>query len=225
MGFHHEENMGFAKRSPRELQRIKRKEGTRSLRPIFYISCEGEKTEPSYFREVQKILRNIHIKPVDIKTSRSTKGSAPEHILNNMKKQLLSNKLYDKDEAWLVLDKDKWSEASLDKLKEWEDDSVQYGVAMSIPQFEAWLLQHFEAVVGKISKEECIKKLSCYLPNYNKGIPPNKICNEQVKHAIVREVSRYKNLSRGSEPPRFKSVGELLSRIMGKSGHSVRIVS
>lgn len=39
-----------------------RKQGERTYKPIFYLSCEGEKTEIEYFGIVNRILDKILIK-------------------------------------------------------------------------------------------------------------------------------------------------------------------
>ena len=59
---------------------------------------------------------------------------------------LKSKKLRKGDEAWIVVDKDNWSDHDLAQLFKWALQSDSYGFALSNPKFEFWLLLHFEDV-------------------------------------------------------------------------------
>ena len=76
----------------------------------------------------------------------SNKNSAPHSVLTRMKKYLESNvnKLSKNDQAWLVIDKDCWSDEQLDKLLQWTKEKKNHHLAVSNPNFEYWLLLHFE---------------------------------------------------------------------------------
>nr|VFJ70099.1 MAG: RloB-like protein [Candidatus Kentron sp. FW] len=57
---------------------------------------------------------------------------------------------------------------------------------MSNPQFEYWLLLHFEDGTGITNSRQCIDRLKRYLPGYDKGIDARKITREGIDGAIER---------------------------------------
>lgn len=71
---------------------------------LFYIACEGEKTEFQYFNF--SFLRNsriqLHVIPAH------DGRSAPTHVLENLKVYLKSKTVSSSDRLWLVIDKDRW---------------------------------------------------------------------------------------------------------------------
>lgn len=64
-----------------------------------------------------------------------------------MSDHLESEGLKSSDEAWLVVDKDQWTEEQLRQLHQWSLQQANYGFALSNPKFEYWLLLHFERTV------------------------------------------------------------------------------
>lgn len=96
-------------------RKFQRKLGNRRYKKIFVIATEGAKTEPHYFSLFQRrgdIFVNIKCLPGDTRSS-------PEKVMARMKKYLIENDLRQEDEAWLVVDKDRWTEEQLQKLYLW----------------------------------------------------------------------------------------------------------
>lgn len=94
------------------------------------------------------------------------------------------------DEAWLVVDKDQWTEEQLSLLYQWALRAANYGFALSNPKFEFWLLLHFEDGNGVSSSNICTQKLERYLPGYDKGIDSRKISDTMVVAAVKRARQR-----------------------------------
>ena len=67
-----------------------------------------------------------------------------------MTDHLESEGLKPSDEAWLVVDKDQWTDEQLTQLHQWSLQQENYGFALSNPKFEYWLLLHFEDGTGII---------------------------------------------------------------------------
>lgn len=65
-----------------------------------------------------KCLKNLH-------------GSSPIQILKVMKDYLKKRKLRKGDEAWIVVDRDKWKENDLDALVEWKKEKGNFHLALS----------------------------------------------------------------------------------------------
>jgi len=118
------------------------------------------------------------------------KGSAPGKVLKQMEEFLKENPLLAKDEAWIVVDKDRWSDAQLGTLYTWSKTNNQYGLAVSNPKFEFWLLLHFEDASEIQSSQSCSDKLFHHLPDYDKIIQPNKLkhhVNEAIRRAEIKD--------------------------------------
>ncbi|KPA08800.1 abortive phage resistance protein [Candidatus Magnetomorum sp. HK-1] len=138
-------------------RQFKRPLGQKSYRKLFVIAVEGAKTEPQYFtifNNQQSIIR-IHC----------LKGahSSPPYVLKRMLNYLRREDLRKKDEAWLVVDKDQWTDDQLIKLLEWSQKADNYGFALSNPKFEYWLLLHFEDATGIKNSRDCVERLKKYL--------------------------------------------------------------
>jgi hypothetical protein len=76
-----------------------------------------------------------------------------------MAEYLRQESLKKSDEAWLVVDKDQWSNEQLEQLLRWAQGSDNYGFALSNPKFEYWLLLHFEDGEGISSSRACLERL------------------------------------------------------------------
>jgi len=59
-------------------------------------------------------------------------------------------------EAWLVIDKDDNNDEKLRKVYEWSQSKDNYGLALSNPKFEYWLLLHFEEGKGVQNSPEFV---------------------------------------------------------------------
>lgn len=103
-----------------------------------------------------------------------------------MQGYLRKESLQKTDEAWIVVDKDAWTEDQLRELLLWAKKSENYGCALSNPNFEYWLLLHFEEGTGIKTRQECLTRLKRHLPNYKKDIDRKKITQELITKAIAR---------------------------------------
>lgn len=166
-------------------RRYQRPVGKRRYRKLFVIAVEGIKTEPQYF-SIFNDDKNI----ISIKCLKNKKGSSPPQVLDRMQKHLKSEGLKDSDEAWLVVDKDEWSNGQLLLLHNWSNDADNYGFALSNPKFEYWLLLHFEDGTGIANTRDCVDRLKRNLPNYDKGIDHSKFTMERILTAIDRARQR-----------------------------------
>jgi hypothetical protein len=155
--------------------------GERRYRKLFIIAVEGTVTEPQYFQLFQRRDSVIHVACLSSKN-----GSSPHHVLAELKKYIHNEHFTEIDEAWLVVDKDMWTDAQLQELLFWSNTSENYGFALSNPKFEIWLLLHHEDSRGAISSQECSERLKRYIPNYNKGIDIRKITDDMILRAIER---------------------------------------
>ena len=71
-------------------------------------------------------------------------------------------------------------------MLKWARKKENYGVALSNPNFEYWLLLHCQDVSGDISVVKCSRDLKSYWPEYKKKVPQSRITLSNVEEAIER---------------------------------------
>lgn len=197
---------------PPKRRKFQRQLGERRYRRLFIISVEGLTTEPQYFAIFNDLDLVIHVDCLKGKNE-----SSPFHVLKRMKDYLKKNKLSNSDEAWLVVDKDQWTDEQLTKLHAWSKGDDNYGFALSNPKFEYWLLLHFEDGEGITSSRECTEQLNRYLNDYHKGIDARKITRDMIDDAIRRGKDR--DMPPCSDWPRSTgtTVYRLVERLLEKA--------
>ena len=159
--------------------------GERRYRKLFIVATEGVKTEPQYFAVLNNCYSFIHVDC--LKSSNS-----PPEVLKSMKDHLKKEPLKKSDEAWLVVDKDQWTDEQLAQLHTWSQDADNYCFALSNPKFEYWLLLHFEDGTNIGSSRECSARLQKHLPGYDKSLDIRKITPDMIGEAIRRAKVRDK---------------------------------
>ena len=158
----------------------------REKRKAFVIAYEGHNSEPQYFAELVKLKENLVIKPVPRKKTRSSANQ----VLNSMIAYLIANPLSEKDEAWIVIDRDDWPDDQINSVTNWANGVDEYHLALSNPNFECWLLYHFQDVRESTNIDKALKT---HLPNYTKrNIGVNKFNQENIVDAIHRAKKRDK---------------------------------
>lgn len=161
-------------------KRFQRPIGERRYRKLFLVATEGKKTEPQYFAHLdRRLLPVVKIQPLKGKSD-----GAPNRVLARMKKTLKNENFRKGDEAWLVVDKDTWTDDQLQELHQWSRHDDNYGFALSNPKFEYWLLLHFEDGTGIANARQCDERLERYLPHYDKGVDADLTTLEKVEKAI-----------------------------------------
>lgn len=170
---------------PSKRRRLKRPLGQRRYRKMFIIATEGDKTEPQYFA-----IFNNQNSVIRTRCLKADRDSSPPQVLKRMEKHIRDEGLKNEDEAWLVVDRDQWTDEQLKQLHEWSQGSVNYGFALSNPKFEYWLLLHFEDGAGIGSPRECSDRLKRHMPDYDKGIDCRKISPTMIENAIHRAKER-----------------------------------
>src|SRR5258708_7347426 len=124
----------------RKRRTFQRTLGERRYKKLFIVSAEGSKTEPQYFAIFNEPQSIVLVKCL----RRKLTNSSPLQVLKKMEVYLRKESLRKTDEAWIVVDKDDWAEDQLQELQQWAKKNINYGFALSNPNFEYWLLLHFE---------------------------------------------------------------------------------
>ena len=140
------------KRGP--LVNSERKQGTRAQIVRFLIVCEGEKTEPNYFRAFIDNRRS-EVKEVNVKGC----GCSTCQLINEAKKireKLEHERPVSFDRVWLVFDKDEFKD-----FNKAIEDAKKEGMncAWSNQAFELWYVLHFQYLVTGVDRKQYIEMI------------------------------------------------------------------
>ena len=126
-----------------------RKVDTREVRQRFLIVCEGEKTEPNYFRSfcVPKNVAEIDVQGL---------GENPSKLVQSAKEL---KKQEDYDQVWCVFDRDSWTVEDFNNAIK-NANAQGFKVAYSNEAFELWYVLHFEFLNTGIPRRDYLRKLT-----------------------------------------------------------------
>ncbi len=129
-----------------------RKVNTREVRQRFLIVCEGEKTEPNYFRSfrVPKDVAEIDVQGL---------GENPSKLVQSAKEL---KKQEDYDQIWCVFDRDSWTIEDFNNAIK-NANAEGFKVAYSNEAFELWYVLHFEFLNTGIPRSDYLRKLTSLL--------------------------------------------------------------
>ncbi|MBI2423524.1 MAG: RloB domain-containing protein [Candidatus Hydrogenedentes bacterium] len=160
---------------------VRRRRGARRYLRRVILAVEGSRTEPAYFG----LLDSLSV-TVKIRCLKSHDKSAPLHVLKRLKSWIQNEDLALSDAAWLVVDRDTWSEFDLEQLHAWSCGDDRFGLALSNPCFEYWLLLHFEDGTAIKNPMECRRRLRIHIPDYSKHLEVKYFDRIRVAEAIRR---------------------------------------
>ncbi|MBZ8183224.1 RloB family protein [Oscillatoria salina] len=176
----------MAKRKKHSRGYSPRKVNNREVKQRFLIVCEGEKTEPNYFRSFRVPKKVINVKGL---------GKNPSKLVNRAK-ELQEQEDYDR--VWCVFDRDSWTVEDFNNaIANAKNECIE--VAYSNEAFELWYVLHFEFLNTGIPRKDYIKKLNSLLKQtYHKN--SETIYDELFdKQAIA--IKNATNLLKQYEPP------------------------
>ena len=160
----------------------RRATNSKSLKKTFLICTEGTKTEPEYFEMLNSIFRDANIKCPRSKPSQNN----PRAVLRQMEREIEKLEFLNTDQAWIVTDKNEWSEEQLNEPYQWSTECENFGFAVSNPNFEYWLLLHFDDGSDINEVKDVNEKLKSYIPTYNKSIDSSIFLKSNVENAVRR---------------------------------------
>jgi hypothetical protein len=134
---------------------LERKEPLLYEKPTILIVCEGENTEPSYFKQFR--LSSATIKPV---------GEGYNTVsLVNRAIQIASKEKF--EQVWCVFDKDDFSDVDFNNAIALAEAN-NFGVAYSNQAFEYWIILHFDDHQGGgMHRDDYNLKINKLLKPYN----------------------------------------------------------
>ncbi len=176
---------------------------------MFVIAAEGSVTEEEYFN-----LFNNDQAVVKVKCLKGTNRTSPAQVLKRLTNFLREQSLRKLDEAWVVVDKDQWAEADLYALQAWSKKKENYGLAVSNPKFELWLILHFFSAEGITTSRHCDEKLKKKFPGFDKHIEGRQFTAKNIQSAIERakelDQPRCKDWPKGPGTTVYKVVEKIL---------------
>jgi len=131
-----------------------RREAFRDAR-LIVIASEGKDTERIYFKAFAKEYTNprVHVHILE-RSEDEQNSSSPEHVLKQLNDYKGHYELESDDELWLVVDRDRWTEAMLSRVATECAQNNFMHVALSNPCIELWLLLHLVDATLLTSEEE-----------------------------------------------------------------------
>jgi len=202
--------------------KIKRRRSEREPKARFFLFCEGQNTEPAYFRAVREELYGDVLLKIEcgVGEPRTVAEKARERIRRKSKDSFQKN-----DRVWAIFDRDEHQ-----KFDEAVDICQANGIGMarSNPCFELWLILHereYDIPDGsRAAQRELAKLRPEYDPEGGK-IPNCKEMVERLPKAEERSRQQLNRRSRDNNNPFGRpstTVGELTKEIREAHGRALR---
>ena len=125
---------------------LSRRQGVREIKQSFLIVCEGEKTEPDYFKAFRMTAATV--KAVGQAMNTMTLDSKAISIREADQKR---KKVY--DQCWVVFDKDDFPAKDFNQAIQFAEKNG-FRVAYSNQAFEYWFLLHYNLYTGAIHRNQ-----------------------------------------------------------------------
>lgn len=164
---------------------------------LFVIICEGERREPEYFSFFDRLSSRIKVKTIPCDKGKS----APNHLLSNARTASAENALTNKDQLWIVLDKDRWNRKSIESILHNVRSKPAWNVAMSNPCFEVWLYFHFTRNIPVMTKTSGCKAWKAVTNQINPG---GFDCS---RHPVLIETATFNSINNYKETGYFPDPG------------------
>jgi hypothetical protein len=191
------------------------------------IVCEGEKTEPLYFKEIRHEYR---LSTANVQVWPSSSGTDPLNVVDYA--ALLFNKgdrakqiqprafdllfaVFDRDEHTTFNQALERAKALDGRLKNDLGEPVSFRAIASVPCFELWLLLHFDDVYAPIHRQKVYTSLNRYLPDYKKGQGGHWVATKsKLDYATQRAeaMARTTTAENGSNP--YTDVHKLVAKLI-----------
>jgi hypothetical protein len=158
----------------KSVRSLHRGQPTRERYDRILIVCEGEKTEPNYFKEIRQEAR---LSSTDIRIMHS-QGTQPLQVVSFAEEEFKKDRCFEK--VFAVFDRDDHTTynnaiakaealSSSKKLVNDEGKRVVFKAIVSVPCFELWLLLHYADIQFCFHRREILQRLRTHITNYEKG--------------------------------------------------------
>lgn len=183
-----------------------RRQGTRAQKVSFLIVCEGEKTEPNYFRAF--IERRSEVKEVNVKGC----GCSTCQLIIEAKKireKLERERMVAFDRVWLVFDKDDFKDFNK-AIANAEKEGMN--CAWSNQAFELWYVLHFQYLDTGVDRKQYIEMIEDKVRKASKSKTFKYKKNDEGFYQILQK--------HGDEDFAFNNAEKLRNRHKGKKNYA-----
>jgi hypothetical protein len=162
-----------------------RKVATRDIIERFLIVCEGDKTEPNYFK-CFRVPKDV----IDVRGF----GYNPSKLVEKAKELKTQG---DYDQVWCVFDRDDWPKQDFNNAIA-NAKREGFKVAYSNEAFELWYVLHFEFLNTRLPRKDYITKLEKWLQHkYKKN---SDIIYEELESFQYTAIKHAQNLLNQYDP-------------------------
>ena len=140
---------------------LSRRQGVREVKQSFLIVCEGEKTEPDYFKAFRMTAATVKAVGEAMNTMTLVNKAISIREADKAKKRYY-------DQCWVVFDKDDFPAQDFNQAIQYAEKNG-FQVAYSNQAFEYWFLLHFNLYQGPIHRNQYKDMLERLI-----GMPYNK---------------------------------------------------
>ena len=138
----------MAKRQKKDhrLSNLSRRQGVREIKQSFLIVCEGEKTEPDYFKAFRMTAATIKAVGQAMNTMTLVNKAISIREADQKRKRVY-------DQCWVVFDKDDFPAKDFNQAIQLAEKNG-FRVAYSNQAFEYWFLLHYNLYTGAIHRNQ-----------------------------------------------------------------------
>ena len=125
---------------------LSRRQGVREIKQSFLIVCEGEKTEPDYFKAFRMTAATVKAVGQAMNTMPLVNKAISIREADRLKKR-------EYDQCWVVFDKDDFPASDFNQAIQLAEKNG-FRVAYSNQAFEYWFLLHYNLYTGPIHRNQ-----------------------------------------------------------------------
>ncbi|WOE40036.1 RloB family protein [Acinetobacter chinensis] len=178
---------------PRDAIPFERTSSVTDVRKIFLIAAEGFKTEYYYLNALnERYGRVCRLLPFK-RPPEEASHSAPNKVLEQLKREASKLNLKKEDSCWLVVDRDSWGQLLTKAINECK--TLKYNSIVSAPCFEVWLLFYFKKL-DELSEDEKSKLI------LNEYVTTRETYIEKLLTSFMKEI-RLGQYKANKELPEF----------------------
>lgn len=158
------------------------------------IVCEGEKTEPNYFKKFP--VSNLKVEVDGL-------GS---NTIDLVKYAILKKKQQEYDSIWCVFDKDSFPDSNFNEACDLAERSG-IELAYSVESFELWYLLHFEYLNTGIHRKQYIEKLNkIFTKKFNQNYTKNseaiyRLLSKENQQSAIKNAKKLAEQYNEANPP------------------------
>lgn len=169
---------------------LERGQRNRQPQKSILVVCEGQETEPNYFKALcrAKKLRTVKVDSGTGKTAATQIVERAKSLREERKeKAKVSYKLTAYDEVWCVFDREHQHENQSFEQSVEAAREHSINLAVSNPAFEYWYLLHFEHTASAFKDGKTLKQyLKKHLENYDESVDVYALIESHMETAIER---------------------------------------